>query len=129
MIIERCYLCGKIKFGCREYSWQPNPGTMSHQQICGVCWPNRPKDFYEVWGIDRQMKSTEAKFVKPIGTPQITMENNNAFGSVLALYDDGTRLGICCEHGGSAWLCLSCAQKIKSKFFNKLIREINTVRF
>ena len=52
--------------------------------------------------------------VRYVGMPYVTagQYGDNAFGSVLAELENGARIGLSCEHGGSAWLCLSCAKSV-----------------
>lgn len=54
-----------------------------------------------------------SKFIRFVGVPTITDCTNgqNAFGSVLAVYDDGTKFDLICGHGDFRWLCLSCAER------------------
>lgn len=54
----------------------------------------------------------DAKFIRIIGSPFITGMGDNAFGSVKALYSDGSALPFNCSHGGSMYLCLSCAKQL-----------------
>mgnify|MGYP001614360756 FL=1 len=111
--IGRCSECGKLKLRLREWSWSTGPGGGHTGRFCDDCWDARPKDWEERMGITRQL-APGATFVRYVGEPRVTASGYgaNAFGSVLAEYSDGSRIGVMCGHGGSAWLCLSCAQKM-----------------
>jgi hypothetical protein len=112
-MLGKCYMCHIIKFGLKEYDFHCFPGSGRIVNICKKCWPNRPKGFEEQYGIS--LSSAEnAKRVKPIGNPMVTdfRHGENAYGSVLELMSDGSKIPIICGHGGSAWLCFYCAKKI-----------------
>jgi len=36
----------------------------------------------------------------------------NAYGLLIGVYEDGSELPVICDHGGSGWLCVACAEKI-----------------
>lgn len=112
-IFNKCFLCGKIKFHTTEYTWETGPGSGRTADFCNSCYPHRPKSFSEIMGITSKRMEPEAKFFKYIGDPRITASDHglNAYGSVLALYTDGSTLPVICGHGGSAWFCLTCAKK------------------
>jgi len=111
-----CDGCRKLKRNVKRHEWDTGPGSGRYEYLCPTCWPNRPKGFMEIMGISNSMKQG-AQFVKFVGEPQITDNRYgmNAWGSVLALYDDGSKLAVICDHGGSAWLCLSCAENMINK--------------
>ena len=48
------------------------------------------------------------------GTPKAN-SFGNAYGSIRVLYKTGAFTPVICEHGGSMWLCLDCAEKIIQK--------------
>jgi len=109
----KCYQCGKSGFGFKEWSWTTGPGAGRTGNFCNKCWEKRPKNWEDTLGISTETKPG-ATFVRYVGVPQITASEHgfNAFGSILAEYSDGSKLGVMCGHGGSAWLCLECANKI-----------------
>ena len=113
-----CDFCRRLKFGVAEKSVGCGPGTGKLYQICPKCLrDNRlPKSFEEQMGMVK-LTRPNAKFIQYVGQPHITASKYgvNAYGSVLAEYDDGSRMGVICGHGGSAWLCLTCAQECMEK--------------
>ena len=119
--LGKCYSCGHRKRKLREWSWTTGPGTGQFGNFCDDCWESRPKNWEEKVGMTMQRMSPNAKFVQYVGAPQVTAAKHgpNAYGSVLAEYDDGSRIGVMCEHGGSAWLCLGCAEKLVGKEANR----------
>ena len=36
----------------------------------------------------------------------------NAYGEIVAEYDDGKLLPVICGHGGSMWLCRACGEEL-----------------
>ena len=44
-----------------------------------------------------------------------TLAKKNAYGELVAEYDDGTEGHVICGHGGSMWLCRECKDKILSE--------------
>jgi hypothetical protein len=109
-MIGRCDICNKWKIGIQRHSVTIGPGHGKVFHVCAKC--PVPPNFNDLHGISQHMKSN-AKFVRFVGEPIITnsMYGNNAYGSILALYDDGSKTGVICGHGGSAWLCLACAKE------------------
>ena len=59
-------------------------------------------------------KNEASRVIGYVREPYVTdsQYGDNAFGSVLAELENGARIGLSCEHGGSAWLCLSCAKSV-----------------
>ena len=114
--LRRCERCQQLKLRVREWSWDTGPGHGRFADFCDECWEHRPKGWYEVMGISR-MVSPGVTFMRYVGEPRVTASENgqNAYGSVLSEYSDGARIGVMCGHGGSAWLCLTCAQKLVAK--------------
>lgn len=114
-MIGRCDICNKLKFSIKKYDITDRPGSGRRYLICNTCVKEGriPKSFNEKMGIYWKNED-RIKFVKNIGTPQITDSRygNNAYGSVLALYDNGSTLPIICGHGGSCWFCYDCAVKL-----------------
>ncbi len=108
-----CYHCGRHGWNLREWTWDTGPGSGHTGHFCDKCWSSRPRNWGEIMGISRQM-SPDATFVRYVGTPRITASEYgaNAYGSVLAEHSDGNRTGVVCGHGGSAWLCLKCAEEM-----------------
>ena len=41
-----------------------------------------------------------------------TLATENAYGEIMAQYDDGNEFPVICMHGGSMWLCRGCKIKI-----------------
>ena len=109
-----CFLCGGFKWCAREHRWMIGPGTGRIEPICRQCWPYRPKDFVEKMGARGPTSDiTPRTFVRFEGAPSVTASECglNAFGSVVACYNDGSRTSVICGHGGSEWLCLDCAKR------------------
>ena len=114
-MFARCNFCGRRGPGRSEHTISTNPGGGQIFTICKVCFEEGklPQSFNEKRGIDNQLSNSNAKLIRYVGKPQITDGSYglNAFGSIVAEYDDGSRLAVCCSHGGSEWLCLECAIK------------------
>lgn len=117
-MIGKCDICKKFKFSLKKHNIMDGPGSGRIYEICNTCTKEGkiPKSFNEKMGIT-EFRTPDAEFVKFIGSPQITESRygSNAFGSVLALYDDNSRIPVICMHGGSAWLCYECAVKLIKK--------------
>ena len=112
-MLRRCDFCHTLKLHLEERTVYDSPGGGYTCHICRPCLASGrlPKNFNERMGITTGLKDG-AKFLRYIGIPQVTASEygDNAFGSILAEYDDGSRIGVICGHGGSAWLCLKCAE-------------------
>lgn len=39
-----------------------------------------------------------------------TLASENAYGEIMAEYDDGSKVPVICGHGGSMWLCRQCKE-------------------
>ena len=115
LMIGHCKFCHRFKFNLIEKTVPSGPGVGRIHRICPKCLAAErlPESWYKRMGI-RNPTSDSAKFVRYVGIPHVTASEygQNAFGSVLAEYDDGSRVGVICGHGGSEWLCLSCAEKL-----------------
>lgn len=110
-----CNFCNKFRFVLEHHEIMTQPGGGRIYKICRKCISEGrlPKSFNERYGISSS-KSSEAKFVKFIGVPEI-LYGTNAYGSVLAENDDGSKISVICGHGGSAWLCFNCARKVMNQ--------------
>jgi hypothetical protein len=108
-LVGRCYGCQWIRWRLREWFWTTEPGIGNTRHFCRQCWDDRPKGWEASIGMSFNLPPGAVK-VGLVGEPRANHEGN-AFGSILMEYDDGTRLGFTCEHGGSMWLCLECARK------------------
>jgi len=113
-MIGKCDICGKFKLVVTRHEIMDGPGSGGIYDVCKKC--PVPKSFNEKWGISTDLKKG-AKFVKFVGKAEITFNQYgaNAYGSVLAENDDGSKFPVICGHGGSAWLCLKCAEKINEE--------------
>ena len=113
-MIGKCNFCNSFKLNLEEHDITTSPGGGETFRICKKCLLDGklPKSFKERYGISSGYTSGST-FVKFVGTAHITdcTYGSNAYGSVLAEYDDGSKLGVMCGHGGSAWLCLECAKQ------------------
>jgi len=114
-----CKRCKRPWKFAEPHDVSTGPGR-GHFDYCEDCWnelpeSQRPVDWYEAMGISGT-HDPNATFVRYVGEPHITDSRygQNAFGSVLAEYSDGSRIGVICGHGGSAWLCLDCAKGVKN---------------
>lgn len=111
----KCNFCKNTKFNIKNIPVNDRPSGGHTYSICKKCFKEGklPKSFFELYGISRNI-SPETKFIKFAGNAKITDNKygNNAYGSILAEYSDGRRIGVICGHGGSAWLCIKCAEKI-----------------
>ncbi len=112
-MIGLCDICHWPGFNLIQETVMTGPGSGRTYQIHKNCKNKLPKSFKEIYGFI-QPRDSKAKFKRFVGTPRITEAKygNNAYGSVLAEHTDGSRIGVMCGHGGSAWLCLECAEKI-----------------
>lgn len=127
-MIGQCEICGKLKWKLIEKSVETHPGSGKIFRVCQKCIDANlvPESFNERYGISYEL-TPNAKFVKYVGVPDVTdgAYGANAYGSVLAEYDDGNRIGVTCGHGGSAWLCLDCAKQIINRQeFEKLAKLV-----
>ncbi len=109
-----CDDCGRPSFKLKYYSWDTGPGSGRFGNFCKKCLPNQPEGWDKQMGISNT-SSGSSEFVNFVGNPRITDSKygDNAFGSVLSLHSNGDKLGVICGHGGSAWLCLKCAEDIE----------------
>lgn len=111
-----CKRCWRPWKYVKPHSVETGPGS-GYFEYCEDCWSQlsetkRPRDWSERMGIGGTI-APGTTFVQFIGDPCLTdtRHGQNAFGSVLAEYSNGAHIGVTCEHGGSGWLCLECAQK------------------
>ena len=119
-MIRRCDFCHRFRFGIVERTVPSGPGVGRIHRICPACLAQGrlPGSWYEQMGmLPSRDHDAPVKFMKYVGRAYATSHEcgENAYGSVLAEYDDGSRIGVICEHGGSQWLCLTCAEKIMQK--------------
>jgi len=107
-----CKNCHRLR-KVRKYSFKIKPGVAEAKYMCSDC-ADRYCDWDAQVGIAHTSKTPLGNFIKYVGTPYVTDEcyGQNAFGSVLAQYENGSTIGVICGHGGSEWLCLKCAKDL-----------------
>ncbi|MBD3405050.1 MAG: hypothetical protein GF411_02805 [Candidatus Lokiarchaeota archaeon] len=104
-----CADCGHFHFKLSLCFVDTGPGESEIKYFCSKC-KDKPHGWEARMGIVH--KHSAGKEIGVCGTPHITGYGHNAYGSVLAVYDNGARLAITCQHGGSGYLCLECAKAI-----------------
>ena len=109
-----CKRCHRLRWRMREGHWTTGPGVGEFGYFCKQCWDTRPKNWEDIIGMSFGHFEPGATFVRYVGKPYADV-HGNAFGSILAEYTDGSKLGVNCRCGGSMWLCLDCARKCLQK--------------
>ena|SRR3990167_3132818 len=110
----------KSAYSCwRPWHWSEKHVTTGPGRGRYVCAGCPSSDWREAMGFKPNPTpiSKGSKTVRYVGEPFVTDSRygGNAFGSVLAELENGSRIGVTCEHGGSEWLCLSCAEAVNPR--------------